>query len=68
MAWPIWRRLLPHFTRLAFSLARLSEGSRIETSNAMMPITTSSSTRVKPWRRLRFIRSSFRNIVEGAII
>src|SRR5688500_1402076 len=49
MPWPIWRRLLAHFTRLACSRARLSDGSRIEISNAMMPITTSSSTRVKPF-------------------
>ena len=49
MPWPIWRRLLAHFTRLACSRARLSDGSRMEISSAMMPITTSSSTRVKPF-------------------
>src|SRR5687768_11621453 len=49
MPCPIWRRLLAHFTRLACSRARLSDGSRILISSAMMPITTSSSTRVKPF-------------------
>src|SRR5437763_8058938 len=46
--WPIWRRLLAHLTRLACSRARFKDGSRMEISSAMMPITTSSSTRVKP--------------------
>src|SRR3954468_8773930 len=49
-ACPIWRRFDPHFTRLAVSRARLSDGRRIEISSAMIPITTSSSTRVKPRR------------------
>ena len=31
IAWPIWRRFEPHFTRLAVSRARLSDGSRIDT-------------------------------------
>src|SRR4051812_8450652 len=34
--------------RLACSRARLSEGSRMLISSAMMPITTNNSTRVKP--------------------
>src|SRR5689334_24633112 len=56
MAWPICRRFEAHFTRLAVSRARLRDGSRIEISSAMMPITTSSSTSVKPvFRFERFI-------------
>jgi hypothetical protein len=35
-------------TRFAVSRARFKLGSRIEISKAMIPITTSSSTRVKP--------------------
>src|SRR5438105_3224313 len=46
----IWRRLLRHCVRLADSLARVSAGSRMEISNAMMPMTTSSSTSVKAAR------------------
>src|ERR1700734_573858 len=53
MAWPIWRRLLAHLTRLAVSRARLSDGNRIEISSAIMPITTSNSTRENPLVRLR---------------
>src|SRR2546423_437369 len=58
MPCPIWRRLLAHFTRLACSRARLSDGSRIEISSAIMPITTSSSTRVNPFvlREASFIK------------
>jgi len=37
------RRMLTHTTRLARSRAALSSGSRIATSTATMPITTSSS-------------------------
>ena len=37
-----------HLVRLACSRALLSAGNRIEISNAMMPITTNNSTRVKP--------------------
>ena len=48
MARPIWCRLLAHLARLAVSRALFSDGSRIEISSAMMPMTTSSSTRVKP--------------------
>ena len=48
MACPIWRRLLAHLTRLAVSRARFKLGSRIEISRAMIPITTSNSTRVNP--------------------
>jgi hypothetical protein len=46
------RRFEPHFTRFAVSRARLSDGSRIEISSAMMPMTTSNSTSVNA-RRLR---------------
>src|SRR5689334_17804295 len=35
-------------TRAAWARERLIVGRRIEISNAMMPITTSNSTRVKP--------------------
>ena len=50
---PVWRRLLKHLTLLALSRARLSVGSRMLISNAMMPMTTKSSTSVKPAARLR---------------
>ena len=36
---------------VSFHQVRASDGSRIEISNAMMPITTNNSTRVNPWRR-----------------
>src|SRR5438067_4586727 len=39
-----------HLTVLAASRALLSAGRRIEISSAMMPMTTRSSTRVKPAR------------------
>src|SRR3954447_24271208 len=45
---PSCRRLLRHFVAFAASRARLRLGSRIETSTAMMPMTTSNSTSVKP--------------------
>ena len=45
-AMPSWRRLLAQATRLAFSLARDSAGSKMEMSNAMIPMTTRSSTSV----------------------
>src|SRR4029453_16808070 len=50
---PIERRFARHLVRRADSRARLSVGSRMLTSSAMMPITTSSSTSVKPRRRVR---------------
>src|ERR1700722_11164056 len=65
---PICRKLLAHLTRLAVSRARFKLGSRIEISRAMIPITTSNSTRVNPREvagaeplvlHERFIRSSF---------
>src|SRR4051812_7410663 len=40
------RWLLAHVVARAVSRARASDGSRIDTSTAMMPITTSSSIRV----------------------
>src|SRR3954452_3085232 len=45
---PSCRRLLRHLVWFAASRARLRLGSRMLTSTAMMPMTTSSSTRVKP--------------------
>src|SRR5438094_3429699 len=41
-----WRRLEPQTTALAASRARVSTGSRMPISTAMMPMTTSSSMRV----------------------
>src|SRR3954449_557762 len=49
-AMPSWRRLLRHCVRFAASRALASVGSRIEISSAMMPMTTSNSTSVKPLR------------------
>jgi 5,10-methylenetetrahydrofolate reductase len=46
MAVEICRRFDKHLTVLAFRLALESAGSRIEISKAMMPITTSNSTKV----------------------
>jgi hypothetical protein len=43
-----WRMLLRHFTRRPASRARFSAGNRIAISTAMIPMTTSSSTSVKP--------------------
>ena len=40
--------LLRHCTCFAFSRARFRLGSRMLISSAMMPMTTSSSTSVKP--------------------
>src|SRR5436305_10046863 len=57
MAWPIWRRLQAHLARLAVSRALDREGRRIEISRAMIPMTTSSSTSVKP--RSRVLASRF---------
>jgi hypothetical protein len=39
-----------HFTRFADARARVSAGIRIEINTAMIPITTRSSTSVKPLR------------------
>src|SRR5687767_9607270 len=47
----ICRMLLLQVTSLPCSRTRLSAGSRMEMSTAMIPMTTSSSTRVKPLRR-----------------
>src|SRR5205085_12552548 len=47
-AYQILRMLLAHLTWRAFSLALFSAGRRMDISNAMMPITTRSSTSVKP--------------------
>src|SRR5215218_8239629 len=51
--WPMDRRLARHLVRRADSRALLSVGSRMLMSSAMMPMTTSSSTRVKPPRPTR---------------
>ena len=48
--WPMLRRLAWHETAIAERLAAASDGSRIEIRTAMMPMTTSSSTSVKPRR------------------
>jgi hypothetical protein len=48
MSWWTDRRLLRQAVRLAASRASWRLGSRIEMSKAMIPITTSSSTKVKP--------------------
>src|SRR5215207_7591071 len=53
MAVEIWRMLLEHCTVAAARRALLSAGSRIPTSTAMIPITTNSSTSVKPAFLLR---------------
>src|SRR3954469_20014331 len=51
-AWPICRSLDMQRTALACSRALLSAGMRMLMSSAMMPMTTSSSTRVKARRRI----------------
>jgi hypothetical protein len=43
---PIWRMLLAHWTVAACRRAACNAGSRMAISTAMMPMTTSSSTRV----------------------
>src|SRR5437868_5849090 len=48
MACPIVRKFAMHLTVLAALRALFKEGSRIEMSKAIMPITTSNSTSVKP--------------------
>src|SRR5687767_12483453 len=50
MVWQNWRTLDAQAVRTACSLALVSAGIRIEISTAMMPMTTRSSTRVKPLR------------------
>jgi hypothetical protein len=52
-AWLISRMFAMHLTWLACSRARLRAGIRMAISSAMMPITTSSSTSVKPLRLMR---------------
>src|SRR5580765_8211470 len=47
-ATPIWRRLFMHWTRNECCRATLMAGRRIEISTAMMPMTTSNSSRLKP--------------------
>src|ERR1043165_6187416 len=59
---PTWRMLLMHWALTACCLARLSAGRRIAIRTAMIPITTRSSTSVKPGRRRRLIQSSFQII------
>src|SRR5687767_2776462 len=48
VACPNCRMLLVHSSRLAFSRAVLRAGRRTDIRMAMMPMTTRSSTRVKP--------------------
>src|SRR5690242_17095630 len=48
MAMPIWRRFDRQEMLCARRHAMDSAGSKIDMSTAMMPMTTSSSTRVKP--------------------
>jgi len=50
IALPMLRRFDRHASRFALCRARLRDGSRIEISSAMMPITTSSSTSVNALR------------------
>ena len=50
MPTPIWRKLLRHCVRLAFSLARPSAGNNIAARMAMIAMTTSNSISVKPGR------------------
>src|SRR5690348_15194371 len=45
-----------HFTWLAWSRTFCNAGSRIEISSPMIPMTTSSSTKVKPRTRWRACR------------
>jgi hypothetical protein len=47
---PSWRTVERHCAVRAARRARFSAGSRIPISTAMIPITTSSSTSVKPHR------------------
>src|SRR5438552_1749417 len=47
---PSSRRLLRHAVRAAASRALPRVGNRMPISKAMIPITTSSSTKVKAWR------------------
>src|SRR4051794_14098507 len=51
-ACPMLRRLERHLDVLACWRARASAGRRMPISAAMMPITTSNSTRVKPFVRV----------------
>src|SRR5207245_9755137 len=66
MPTPICLRLLRHWVRLAFSLARESTGRSIAARIAMMAITTSSSIRVKP--RVRSRRRSGSALLESFLI
>ena len=50
--------LLSHWTDRACSRTLLSAGKSIEISTAMMPITTSNSTRVKSRSRRAFVNAS----------
>src|SRR5205809_7877014 len=47
---PICRIWVAHLTAFAWARARESAGSRMAINNAIMPITTSSSTSVNPRR------------------
>src|SRR4051794_16508139 len=58
------RRFDEHCTRTALRRALFSAGSSTEISTAMMPITTSSSTSVKP----RMIRPRGRGVRMGRIL
>src|SRR5438477_578048 len=57
MAMPSCLRLLLQLMRLAASRTFWTAGSKRPIKTAMMAITTSSSIRVKPWRRLGRVRS-----------
>src|SRR5687767_2919015 len=50
IAWASCLMLLAHLTVIAWRRARESAGSRIDTSTAMMPMTTNSSTSVNARR------------------
>ena len=54
--------LLRHWTDIALSFARLSDGNNNEARIAMMAMTTNNSINVKPRRALRRQNGSFREI------
>ena len=60
------RMFAAHFTVFAARRAFASDGSRIEINSAMIPITTSSSTSVKPLRRRMFPATGFPRLDDTA--
>jgi hypothetical protein len=62
-----WRMFDPHLIRLADSLAFDNDGNRIASSSAMMPMTTSSSTSVKP-RRAPDVRGDVGSFHMGGVV